>query len=71
MYGLPLGSNRDYTHGTLNTVTYVVPALQEDNTSSSVASNCLFNSPVWADDDEFCYKCVFTTLPHYHDATDI
>ncbi|KAJ2921754.1 hypothetical protein H1R20_g15338, partial [Candolleomyces eurysporus] len=58
-----LGSVPDYTHGTLNTMTYVVPALQEDNPSSSVASNCLFNSPVWADDDEFCYNYTML-LPH-------
>ncbi|KAF5325654.1 hypothetical protein D9611_000806 [Ephemerocybe angulata] len=51
-----LGSVPDYTNGTLNTVTYVVPALQDDVPTSSVASNCLFNSPVWADDNEFCYN---------------
>ncbi|CAA7271282.1 unnamed protein product [Cyclocybe aegerita] len=44
----------DYTNGTLNTATYILPALQEDN--SSVGANCLFNSPIWKSDDEYCYN---------------
>lgn len=45
----------NYTHGTLNTAIYVLPALQQ-NMDAAATSNCLFNSPIWNDDDEFCYN---------------
>ncbi|RDB17580.1 hypothetical protein Hypma_001021 [Hypsizygus marmoreus] len=44
----------DYTNGTLNTAIYVLPLLQ-DTSDSAVSSNCLWNSPLWRDDDQFCY----------------
>ncbi|KAJ7327536.1 hypothetical protein DFH08DRAFT_940827 [Mycena albidolilacea] len=43
----------DYTHGVLNTAMFVVLCLQPD---SAVASNCLMNSGLWKDDDEFCHN---------------
>ncbi|KAF8210815.1 hypothetical protein K438DRAFT_1569292, partial [Mycena galopus ATCC 62051] len=45
----------DYTHGVLNTAMFVVPSLQH-HPESAVASNCLMNSGVWKDDDEFCHN---------------
>ncbi|KAJ6461174.1 hypothetical protein C8R47DRAFT_116012 [Mycena vitilis] len=45
----------DYTHGVINTATYVVPSLQQ-LPGSAVASNCLMNSGVWKDNDEFCHN---------------
>ncbi|KAF7345643.1 hypothetical protein MVEN_01583700 [Mycena venus] len=46
---------RDYTHGVLNTAMFVVPCLQHQP-NSAVASNCLMNSGVWKNDDEFCHN---------------
>lgn len=45
----------DYTHGPLNMAVYVVPSLQVER-ESSVAANCLLNTPIWRDDEEFCHK---------------
>ncbi|KAF9528806.1 hypothetical protein CPB83DRAFT_894046 [Crepidotus variabilis] len=55
--GFPRNFTRmwDYTHGTLSTALYMVPALQ-DNMPSAVTANCLFNTYVWKDDDEFCFN---------------
>ncbi|KAF8958545.1 hypothetical protein BDZ97DRAFT_1906448 [Flammula alnicola] len=46
----------DYTHGTLSTAIYVLPALQDNTDFAAASSNCMFNSPVWKTDDEFCYN---------------
>ena len=45
-------SVRDYTHGPMNTITYVVPSL-DDDPQAAVASNSLLNSSAWNDDQEF------------------
>ncbi|KAJ7483585.1 hypothetical protein FB451DRAFT_1028935 [Mycena latifolia] len=45
----------DYTHGVLNTAMFVVPCLQSEP-GSVVGSNCLVNSGVWKNDDEFCHN---------------
>ncbi|TFK27293.1 hypothetical protein FA15DRAFT_220295 [Coprinopsis marcescibilis] len=52
----------DYSGGTINTITYALPALQKD-VPSSLASNCMFNAIVWSNDDEFCYNYTML-LPH-------
>ncbi|KAJ7708983.1 hypothetical protein B0H17DRAFT_1124763 [Mycena rosella] len=39
----------DYTHGTLNTIVYALPVVEE------VASNCYLNSGIWANDEEFIH----------------
>jgi hypothetical protein len=48
---LTLVSRRDYTHGTIDTIVYALPVVEE------VASNCLLNlnTGIWADDDEFIH----------------
>ncbi|KAJ7750682.1 hypothetical protein DFH07DRAFT_922529 [Mycena maculata] len=45
----------DYTHGVLNTAIFVVPCLQR-LPDSAVGSNCLMNSGIWQNDDEFCHN---------------
>ncbi|KDR73934.1 hypothetical protein GALMADRAFT_250621 [Galerina marginata CBS 339.88] len=45
----------DYTHGTLSTAMCILPALQTDM-ESAATSNCMWNTPVWKNDDEFCYN---------------
>ncbi|KAK7031941.1 hypothetical protein R3P38DRAFT_3265860 [Favolaschia claudopus] len=45
----------DYTHGILNTAIFVVPCVQ-NQPHSAVASNCLLNSGIWKNDDEFCHN---------------
>ncbi|KAJ7498066.1 hypothetical protein B0H11DRAFT_1998531 [Mycena galericulata] len=37
----------DYTHGTLNTIIYALPVIEE------VSSNCYLNTGIWANDEEF------------------
>ncbi|KII91875.1 hypothetical protein PLICRDRAFT_157310 [Plicaturopsis crispa FD-325 SS-3] len=44
----------DYTHGLMNTALYTLPNIQEGKIAA-VASNCLLNSGIWSNDDEFCY----------------
>ncbi|KAJ6568362.1 hypothetical protein DFH09DRAFT_1155208 [Mycena vulgaris] len=39
----------DYTHGTLNTVVYALPVVEE------VSSNCYLNTGIWTDDEEFIH----------------
>ncbi|KAJ7147614.1 hypothetical protein C8R43DRAFT_1010132 [Mycena crocata] len=39
----------DYTHGTLNTIVYALPVIEE------VASNCYLNTGIWASDEEFIH----------------
>ncbi|KAJ6520693.1 hypothetical protein DFH09DRAFT_1426866 [Mycena vulgaris] len=45
----------DYTHGVLNTSMFVVPCLKPEP-DSAVGSNCLMNSGIWKNDDEFCHN---------------
>lgn len=59
---------RDYTHGPLNTAVYVVPSLQSE-AGCSVAANCLLNTGIWKDGDEFCYTSVSVIMlpePYAH-----
>ncbi|KIJ64313.1 hypothetical protein HYDPIDRAFT_112299 [Hydnomerulius pinastri MD-312] len=44
----------DYYNGTLSTMVYIFPALQTK--LGQVSSDCLWNSPVWRSDEQFCYN---------------
>ncbi|KAJ7068905.1 hypothetical protein B0H15DRAFT_139954 [Mycena belliarum] len=52
----------DYTHGTLNTILYALPIVDE------VASNCYLNCGIWANDEEFIHTYTLLTsadVPKY------
>ncbi|KAJ7483291.1 hypothetical protein FB451DRAFT_1234002 [Mycena latifolia] len=52
----------DYTHGTLNSIVYALPVVEE------VASNCYLNAGIWASDEEFIHTYTLLTpadVPKY------
>lgn len=52
-------SARDYTHGPMNMAVFIVPSLQDDS-QAAAACNCLLNTSVWEDDDQYFYTYVST-----------